>query len=77
MAQLLYKGQAIHKICVIHGLQLGVVPDPNPKPPFEYGICSICQIDGPADKVQQVAEPKHWKGLRQVNSGLDTGVTLE
>lgn len=71
----LYKGQQVHKICFIHGLKLGVVPDPDPKPNFEPGTCTICQIDGPSNVQQLVADPSEWGGLRIINSGKNTGVS--
>lgn len=74
---ILYKGQAIHKICFIHGLKLGVVPDPTPKPTFEPGSCTICEIDGPSNVQQLVADPADWGGLRTINSGVATGVTKQ
>lgn len=71
--QLLYKGVAVHKLCVLHGLKNGVIPAPEPEIVYEYGVCTVCQVDGPQDWVQKVANPEAWGGMREINSGKETG----
>lgn len=71
--QLLYKGIAVHKLCIVHGLKNGNIPEPDPAPSFEDGICTVCQIENPNDAVQKVASPKDWGGMREINSGKNTG----
>lgn len=71
--QLLYKGIAVHKLCIVHGLKSGNIPAPEPEPQYENGICTVCQIENPNDAIQKVAPPEAWGGMREVNSGKETG----
>jgi hypothetical protein len=77
MTEYLYKGAYIHYICRIHGLKLGMTPEPDPAPTFTDGVCTICQVEGIEDKVQLVTKPESFDGLREVNSDIVTGVTIK